>query len=205
MPLNNFNVVLVGDNFPVSSIRISDFLYRHRPLKEIMRVPVMVQAENELFWMQVLPDRFEATVKNPDQLDIQTEGVLGIITTFLEYAGRRTVTAVGHNARWVIPDSFELRDQISRSILNSGTLSEVLGTDEFSSNVTLVFKADNGSKGQMTVATTAESDVTLEFNFNFDIPAMGEPAEAAAKVLSSLTQAITLSEKVEAIVAGVRA
>lgn len=205
MPLTNFNVVLVGENFPVTSIKVADFEYRGRALKERMRVPVVVQAENELVSMQVLPDRFEVTVKSPDQLDIQTKGVSELVSTFLDYVGRRTVSAVGHNARWTIPKSLELRDEIARAIVNSGTLSEVLGTDKFGVDVAIAFKTSNGGTGRMTVATIAQSDVVLDFNFHFDVPAQGEPAEIVALALSSLTQVSALAENIEAIVAKVRA
>lgn len=204
MPLAEFNVVLVGENFPISSIRVSDFVYRHRELKEILRVPVAVQAENELVAISVLPDRFQAAIKSADQLAVQCEGLQELVATFLDYAGKRTIKGVGHNARWTIPDSQRIRSRVASIFVNSDAVSAVIGATEPLADVSVVFEGPHGSKGLMTVPSIADSDVTLDFNFHFDVPQMGEPAQLAAWLQQSLETVSTLSLGFESRVEGIR-
>jgi|GEM_PF-6668954 len=196
MPLTEFNVVLVGESFPISSIRVSDFTYRGRDLKEVLRVPVVIQAENELVAVHIMPDRFQAAVKSPDRLQIQCEGLNELVTTFLEYVGKRTVKGVGHNARWTIPGTRSSRAALSRMLLDAHSVEAIVGA-EVLADISLQIEGPHGSKGRIGIPTTVDADVTLDFNFHFETPALGEPSIAAAWLSESLDRVAELSALIE--------
>lgn len=204
MPLTNFNVVMVGENFPVSSVKIDEFKFRGRSLKESLRLPVVLQAENSVVAMQVFPNRFDVSVKSPDNLEIQTAGLTEMVQTFLGYVGRRTITAVGHNAVWTIPGSAERRAEITGLFVKSDVVSSLLGGSDFTSDIFFGFDS-HGSKARMAVNASPEADVTLDFNFNFDLVGTVDPLTVAGNLMDSLEVVQQMSAQVEALVERVQA
>ena len=107
-PIATFNVVLVGENFPVQTVQIRDFTYRGRQLQEQLRMGPALQAGTRGVAVMILPDRFQVAITEPDDLAIQTEGVREIVSVFRDYIGRRSATHLGHNAQITFPaDHYE--------------------------------------------------------------------------------------------------
>ncbi|MDN4639061.1 hypothetical protein QCD70_02265 [Agreia sp. PsM10] len=195
-----FNLVMTGENFPVSSVRVDDFSFRHRPLKEMVRVPIAIQAENELATMQILSERFDVAVKKPDDLDKQSEGLVQLATTFFDYVGRRTITAVGHNAQWLLPGSESRKSEILRLLANQAPAETMLGTNPITADLAYSFKRGNESIARVTVSTSNPGDVVLDFNFHFDLSAHGSAVEAVDQLRDSLRIVEEIGHNMEALV-----
>lgn len=203
MPLINFSVVLVGENFPVQTIKTTDFVYRHRPLSETLRLPVALQAENGLVSLQVLPDRFEVRVKAPDDLAVQCEGVTAMVKTFLEYVGRRTVTAVGHNAQWAITGSSETKQALVARFANMAEIASILGAAPESVDMMVDFHRGAEAKARLSIGTASDGDAVLDFNFHYDISDHTEIDQALDRLHESLGFAESIGEAVDRASVGV--
>lgn len=197
MALVNFSVVLVGENFPVQTIKTADFQYRHRALNETLRLPVALQAENSLVAMQVLPDRFDLRVKAPDDLAKQAEGLSSMIDTFLEYVGKRTVTAVGHNAQWVLPGGPDSKKALASRFANLSNIESLIGVPPTDVDLTFGFKLGSESRARASLSTSAEGDALLDFNFHFDISEPGQITKAMAELPASLASVRTIGEAMD--------
>ena len=197
MALINFSVVLVGENFPVQTIKTADFQYRHRALNETLRLPVAMQAENNLVAMQVLPDRFDVRIKTPDDLAKQAEGVSTMVETFLEYVGKRTVTAVGHNAQWVLPGGPASKKALASKFANLASIESLTGVAPTDVDLAFGFRLGSETKARASLNTSAEGDAVLDFNFHFDISDPGQILAAMAQLPTSLAHIATIGEAMD--------
>ncbi|GAB3603245.1 hypothetical protein [Microbacterium aureliae] len=197
MALVNFSVVLVGENFPVQTIKTTDFQYRHRALNETLRLPVAMQAENNLVAMQALPDRFEVRVKTPDDLARQAEGVSEMVGTFLEYVGRRTVTAVGHNAQWAIPGGAESKKALASHFSNLASIEALVGVAPTDVDLAFGFRLGAETKARASLNTSADGDALLDFNFHFDISSPDQIVAAMAELPHSLNHVRTIGDAMD--------
>ncbi|MGV7972648.1 hypothetical protein B1987_08760 [Mycobacterium kansasii] len=68
MGIQNFNMVLVGSNIPVSTIDLDDFAFRNRPLEATFRIPVALQAEARGVSLTILAERFQVAVTEPNEI-----------------------------------------------------------------------------------------------------------------------------------------
>lgn len=187
-PIKNFNVVLVGEGFPVSTIDMKDFAFRGRKFQEQLRVGPTVQASSRNVQLLVLPDRFQVGVVDPDDLGIVVQGVREVISTFREYIGKRSLTAIGHNAQVVLSEP-GIAARILAELVNEDLASDLLGVSEIAdAQVTLVAHRGRETTMKVMAATVAEStDALLDFNFDFNI-AQGEVSvdEAMSELEASL-------------------
>ena len=74
MTLVNFALVVLGENFPVTTLDLRDFEFRHRKLRETLRLPLIMQAESDSVRLQVLAERFEIAVTRPDRVEVIATG-----------------------------------------------------------------------------------------------------------------------------------
>jgi len=197
MALVNFSVVLVGENFPVQTIKTADFQYRHRALNETLRLPVAMQAENNLVLMQVLPDRFDVRIKSPDDLAKQAEGITEMVATFLEYVGKRTVTAVGHNAQWILPGGPDAKKALASRFANLNSIESLTGVPPTDVDLSFGFKVGEETKARASLNTSAEGDAVLDFNFHFDISAPEQIVGAMAQLPTSLSHIRTIGDAMD--------
>jgi hypothetical protein len=197
--LQSFNIVLVGENFPVGSIRSGDFAFRHRQLVEKIRLPVALQAERDGVTLHVLPVRFQAAVTRVDQADVQAQGLVEMTELFFEYVGRRSVTSVGHNVVWTV-EELAVAERLLDVLVDAGRLREVLPADPFATQLTLKFR--DGAEPTVTLALKERDPgaVTLEFNFNFDTAGDGSAVDAVRGLPSSLQSATDLARRFEGLV-----
>ncbi|GAA3013646.1 hypothetical protein [Microbacterium aurantiacum] len=197
MALMNFSVVLVGENFPVQTIKIADFQYRHRALSETLRLPVALQAENNLVAMQVIPDRFEVRVKTADDLAVQTDGVSAMVDTFLEYVGKRTVTAVGHNAQWVLPGGPGSKKALASRFASLPNIEAIIGVPPSDVDLSFGFKLGQETRARASMTTSSEGEALLDFNFHFDISGPAAITTAIAELQTSLTHVRAIGEAMD--------
>jgi hypothetical protein len=189
--LASFSVVLLGDSFPVQSIKTEDFVYRHRALKETMRVPVAIQAENAFVSMQILPERFEITVRSADHLPEQIEGVKSLLDVFLEYVGKRTISALGHNVSWEITGSEPVRHHFARQLTASAAMEDLLGRPATGIDIAARFDSGIATTSQANIATMNGGDAFINFNFHYDLTAPGLDVRAAIDEMESCLQTST--------------
>jgi len=184
MSLNSFNVVFAGENFPISSIKTSDFVFRHRPLVETVRLPVLLQAAAGGASIDVLNERFIATITTPDKIDVQILGLQDLARTFLEYVGKRTITATGHNLQFALDGVDSPRERINAHFLRKTSVEELLGTPKFTADLQFALDGPNGARVRVAIVTDAPEVPTVDFNFNFEA-AQVAPEEALDHFTSS--------------------
>ncbi len=196
MPINSMNIVLTGENFPVSSLKVEDFTFRHRPLRETLRLPVALRAEasDGRAIMQVLPDRFEVSVTQVERADVQAEGLVELVRVFQEYAGRRTIIAVGHNVTTALSSTQDLRPEILAGLVRVDELSAYLGsTAPISGDVMVKFRRGRETAARLQIRGAEADDVYLDLNFHYDLQEQGlSPLEAARLLPESLAHASQL-------------
>lgn len=91
------NVVLVGDSFPVAQIDLSDFSFPAGTPEPRFRIPVVVQGGVGEYSVEVTPDRFQVTSEGKAtqfRLAALQEATRDFVR---DYAGRKSVLAMGHN------------------------------------------------------------------------------------------------------------
>lgn len=202
MTLVGVGVVLLGDSFPVQSIRTSEFQFSHRPLRENLRLPVAVQADNDFVVMQILPERFEVNLKRPDRLGSQLPGLEGMVDTFLEYVGRRTVRAVGHNISWSMDDTAHRKSAITKRFTRTDFVASMLGSEPLDPDLSFGFKHRDVSEARLEIATSADGDAGINFNFHFDAT-RHTVVDAVSRLNDSITKAVEIAEAIEASIAEV--
>lgn len=170
--LDLFNLVLVGDSFPVSSMSASDFEFRGRRFKEQVRLGPVLQATTREVQLTLLPDRFQVTVTAPDDLEKQAAGVLEVVTTFREFVGSRTINAVGHNVQAAYK-SPEQAAALMNDLVKKEDAAALFGLVETpKAALTLVSKVGNEDIFRLNLAGTLGEPpnprLAMDFNFEFN-------------------------------------
>lgn len=200
--VNGFNIVLIGENFPVGSIDLEDFHFLGRPVQERVRLPMVLEAQAGEFSITVLPERFQVSVRESQPTSDKVEAVVAAAEVFLEYAGRRTITAVGHNC--AIEIGADEPGQVLSPVIDHDRLKDALGLEEApEADLTLWFKKGAESRSRLKVVAHGRKDtVLLDFNFHYTI-ARGEDSIDAESAISSfgasLEMARTLAESFPAM------
>lgn len=167
-----FNLVLVGDSFPVSSMSASDFEFRGRRFKEQVRLGPVLQASTREVQLTLLPDRLQVTVSAPDDLEKQAAGVLEVVTTFREFVGRRTINAVGHNVQAAYK-SPEQASALVNDLVNKDNAAALFGLGENpQAALTLVSKVGSEDIFRLNLAgmlgEPPNQRIGMDFNFEFN-------------------------------------
>ncbi|QCB97104.1 hypothetical protein E5206_09325 [Arthrobacter sp. PAMC25564] len=194
MSLNNFSIVFAGENFPISSIKTTDFVFRHRELVETVRLPVLLQAAAGGASIDVLHDRFVAAVTSPDKVEVQTEGLQDLARTFLEYVGKRTIRATGHNLQFSLDGVDAPKQKIADHFLRRTAVQDALGSPVFGADLQFLFDGDNHSRVRVGLVTEGVDVPTIDFNFNFEAAEIS-PEDALTAFGDSYRRALTIVEK----------
>jgi len=189
--LSSLNLVLVGDNFPTASLSARDFTFRNRSFAEKLRVGPLFQASSRNVEIQAFPERFQVTVASPDDLDILCEGIHEVVSTFLEFVGRRTVNAVGHNAQVMVDG--RLYEAMVDALVQKDVAAGLLGVDA-PLRTNIGFKSKVGDEDQLSVslvpdATPGADGGVIDFNFNFDIDGSDSLDSAIGHLRESMDRA----------------
>lgn len=127
MGIQNFNMVLVGSNIPLSTIDLDDFAYRNRPLDAAFRIPVALQAEARGVSLTILAERFQVAVTEPNEIVDDERGLVQLAEAFFGYVGPRSHTAIGHNALFTIDGTSGRKDEIRRALIDMDRHKNSLG------------------------------------------------------------------------------
>jgi hypothetical protein len=182
--LNMFNVVLVGENFPINAVDVGSFSFDHRPLKETARVPgILLQAElPPRVRLQILPNRLEAGITQPTDIESQAEELVVLASGIFDYVGPRAMTAVGHNAQYTFPESAGAKLSVMNSLINIAECEEVIGAKPVNIDLQLFFTMEDAALGRVAFGTNDADALVLDFNANYEVSA-SRPANAATSQL----------------------
>lgn len=201
--LSSLNLVLVGDNFPTASLSARDFTFRNRSFVEKLRVGPLFQASSRNVEIQAFPERFQVAVAAPDDLDILCEGISDVVNTFLEFVGRRTINAVGHNAQVMVDG--QMYGAIVDALVHKDVAAEILGVDA-PPRVNIGFKSKVGNEDQLSLSlvpdmTPGAEGGVLDFNFNFDISG-SDKSESLGLAIGYLRQSMDQAEQIFGTIRG---
>jgi hypothetical protein len=123
-------------------------------------------------------------VGQPDDVALQAEGLLGVVDTFLEYVGRRTVRQVGHNFTWVMADTSERRGTVLRSFVPQQAMDQLLNVStDVSADLSFTFHRGSESRTTVRLGMSAPADIALEFNFHYELADLDIDAQSAVQHL----------------------
>lgn len=196
--LKFFATVVAGDSFPVASLRIGDFEFRHRAFRETVRIGPALQADSRGVQMAVLSDRFSLTVSEVDHLDIQAEGAMEVVRTFREYVGRRSLTALGHNVQFEVSRP-GLGDAVFDNLFQVERLRESLRPHGGLSGGATIALQTGGSETvtNLTLAPPESDKLVLNFNFHYELAQNDEFEVALNDLPRALATAAELATRFE--------
>lgn len=195
--LESFNIVLLGENFPIATINVGDFVFNHRELKETLRLPVLLQADARSVKLQIIPDRFEAAVfesKNP--LD-DSRYLSAMTEQMFEYSGPKSVRAVGHNAQYVLHGTEGRKREALASLVEFDTASGLLGTKAQAGDLHLYFAINDDSRARVAILSEANDALVLDFNVNYDMASGYSARKAVGQMSHSIEQIVAIAERFE--------
>ena len=198
VPLLNFNIVLVGSNFPVSAVKVADFSFRHRVLtQKPTPVPIILEAEARGLSLQILPERFQATVTDPRDVAADTADLVKLAMAFFEYVGPKSITAVGHNLQQNIIG----RAAPSLDLLNLDLASTMLGEPVDAADIQLFSAESEGRRTRVQIADAGMTEPLIDINVNYD-PAKFPTTRAVDELPKSIAALVTLAGQIEARLTG---
>jgi hypothetical protein len=210
VPLQLLSIVITGENFPVESVDLGDFSFLGRPIRETVRLPMVVVAQAGEFRIQVLPDRFDVTVASFASVEDKPPVLLANAERFVEeYVGRRSVTAIGHNFQSGFATSAIRKEEVLARLAHPDPLRQLFGGGEGILG-DFVFQTRRGEEDRLrlsVVTTTSPDDqVVLDFNFHFDVRRAGgrPPREALEAFPESLRIASQIDETFPTLFVGDR-
>jgi hypothetical protein len=199
MPLKSFAVVLIGDSFPVSSIRLSDFEFRRRSFRETLRVGPALQAQSRGVELLILANRFSLTVTELDDLDVQTTGAREVVDQFQQYVGGRTLTALGNNAQVSFAQPVTPQTLFAR-LFKDNAIREALGVAEPGGKATWSFPSGSGAVANVSVGADDPAETIVDVNFHYDLTGGADLAGALGDLRGCVQSAIEIGDRIEALV-----
>jgi len=192
MALVGFNIVLVGENFPIQRINAEDFQFNSQPLRQTLRVPIALNAEIPGVNLQVLPNRLQASITTvrPRAITAFAGHLADMVTSFLDLVGTRTLTAVGHNAQFTLGEPGD-RARIYSELLSVDTASSILGRPLQAADVNYYVTYEGGSILRVAFLSQSDQDaIVMDFNINFDLIGGNINARSAVEKLDSSLKAM---------------
>lgn len=189
--LEGFNVVMVCQNFPVQAVELNELEFRGRKFKEHLRIGPALQASTRNVELFAVPDRVQVSVNAPDNLDIMCAGVVSVFESLIEYVGRRTVSAIGHNAQAFVT-GLGVEDSLEQQLVNYDLSAQLLESPVSETQLSLISKV--GRETMMRVARAHDmvsKRAVLDFNFDFQVLEDGQLTltEAVNELRTSLAHA----------------
>ncbi len=177
--LRNFNIVLAGSNFPVQQIDLDDFSFLGRPLRAGLRVPVALQAIAGEFRLDVLEERFQVSVVNasptPDKIGTLQEAARTFIN---EYAGRKAITAVGHNFQGTATTQLGTGTELLKRLTWRRALAGVIGsTTDPVLSLGVRFRRGFETTSLLRLEASTDDASRFFYDLNFSFSMVGEEAQ----------------------------
>lgn len=195
---DNLNIVLAGSNFPVGTVRATDFDFPGAVV-QVPRLPMLDVIQTGNFNMQVLPIRCQITATTGDDPDDKVAVLMRNAISFSEnYIGPRAVTAVGHNFQSHISSTQLSKNAIFVRLLNPESINRLVeGVPDVLADVVLQFKRGSADYVRLTITTTRspEDRILIDFNFNYDMTR----ADAAPlqEVIALLPESLHIAQQIE--------
>jgi hypothetical protein len=199
MSLKSFAVVLIGDSFPVSSIRLSDFEFRRRSFRETLRIGSALQAQSRGVELLIVANRFSLTVTELDDLDVQTAGAREVVDQFQQYVGGRTLTALGNNAQMSFAEPVTAQRLFGR-LFREDEVRPALGATEPGGKATWSFPGGAGAVVNVSVAADDPAETLVDVNFHYDLTDAMGVAEAVGQLRACVQSAVEIGGRIEALV-----
>lgn len=168
--IGNFNIVLLGANFPVDKVDLSEFRVGDQRLQERLRLPIAVQASSAEYAVELLPDRVQIAAVNCPVTDTRIEALISAARSFIEeYAGRRSVVAVGHNFAGAASNSHVEGRELIRHLTWHEAILGILGsTVDPTAVLQLMFRRGNETQAGLRLEPGSVADqFAYDFNFHF--------------------------------------
>ncbi|MDE0602430.1 MAG: hypothetical protein OXI56_11615 [bacterium] len=164
----NFNIVLVGESFPINAVDVEDFDFMGEQVQEILRIPIALEAQAGDFRLSANPQRFQIAASNVTQLSQELHIVKYNAKIFLDYVGRRTVTAVGHNFQFSLP----IKDDGApfSSLVNYNAINLLMDTPFLVQvAIDVSFRSSDGTPIKLRTFPPDGNEMLLDLNYHFDI------------------------------------
>lgn len=201
MGVRNFNIVLVGSNIPVPTIDLNDFEFRHRQLRQILRLPVALQAEAPGVQLSIVPVRFEVAVTEPHDQAQDANQLVQMAQVFFQYVGPRSLTATGHNVQFTIDGTAERKDEVRRYLIEMDRAQDLVGHDLLGADAAVFFRFDQESVTRMNFTTMVDGDVAVDVNVNYDRQDLSA-TEAVARFPHNLAAIAAIADNLETRLGG---
>ncbi len=206
--LDAFNIVLVGANFSVERIQLSDFSFGGLEPEIEFRIPQALQVSAGEYFLQVLPGRFQVGVNSsqatPARLRILTDACLAFIEG---YTTKRGVIAIGHNFSGNLESSIGAADDFMRYIAWREDFAAAVGDDP-GSRLSLAVKSDQRPNDErsrtirLEPLTTDNAKLFYDLNYNWgdvETPLRTPAADVVESFSESLKLGTELIDKIAAI------
>ena len=199
--LRAFNVVLAGTSFPVQQVQVQDFVFNgHHPKVEI-QVSQALQATVDEYSIQVISERFQVTARADKATRNRIEAITAAAATFAqEYAGKRAISAVGHNFSGSFDSSLGSAGAFMKHIAwRDDFAAAIAGEDEPILSLTTRFRRGDQTGSVIRLEPLAGDDSKVFYDLNFSWGAPGETLSFAVQELlerypGSLAEASQLIE-----------
>lgn len=181
--LNNFNIVLRGDSFPVAPVDLEDFDFLGRPAVEELRLPPVLIVKAGEFRLQVAAERFQVSVvggtATADKISALQAAARAYTT---EYAGRKSISAVGHNfAGQLSADAPEVQSLATR-LVDLQLVKDILTpTNEPSAQVSIRFTRGGETRATLKLELLDADEAGLaKYDINFHYQVLGPSSKIGA-------------------------
>jgi hypothetical protein len=194
--ISSESVAVVGDGLPVEPIDTNDFERILGNLAPVLRAPGMaVQAQGNQFTLQFLPNRASVQVDAPLPEGSEAKLLDAMRFYLKEYAGPRSVSALGHNFQGSLDCGDATGRQVLDTLLNTEKLGPVLKADPRAGSVTLFFVRGGESRGQLVLSIRDEDSHTIEWAFNFHYDLKQPESLNAFDALDKFAESRSLAEE----------
>lgn len=196
----NFNVVFVGDNFPVSQVKPDDIDYgEHEPIEQI-RLPILLQVQAgplQVLWTQ---NRIQVGVSDTEISEDLVELIKTAATSVDEVIGRRATNSMGLNFSFLLDPNELSPEQVCARVWPNdaliGTELSFLRSFDLQRN----FSYPDATWGRLRLTTSDQPlGIVIDLNYHYDFsrnPAVSRPRnairrfDAAAKHAEALRYSI---------------
>lgn len=197
------NIVLVGESLPVDVVDIDDFAVPGYHLREELRAPVALQARGGPFSLHILPERFQIAVNLHDRptKDTDVNALAECAKVYLEYVGKRSVRAVGHNIRASVPVEPGHKSDIFKKFVDYDAIMQYTSDQNPLVDLRLTYRLGTEDRVTQEIEGHESPDqFNLSFNFHFQL-INGRTVDPVAPLtaIEQLSESVRLArEKIEA-------
>jgi hypothetical protein len=197
--LRVFNIVLLGGGVAVSQLDLREFDFHGVRLEEQLRVPVALRANAGEYVLEAIPDRFQISVESPKVTGYRLEALQANALLFAtEYAGKRSITAVGHNFTGAFETAADSPEALLEHVAWRTDFANAIGVSKsLGQSVTTRFNPGHGTFATVRLEPdgTDPSKVFYDINYTFGNPQAGQrldvPVEDAINAYGTSTEHAT--------------